>query len=110
MKGWDGGPAWLNGQTLLGRNNLALALTSTEDIALRHPLRPGRGAGASTASRTDAEAVDFLLDVFLQGDVPAAARDKLLDYLKTARSVKYPVYWTDDDVATTASGPSPTWC
>src|SRR5262249_37740079 len=31
VKGWDGGPAWLNGQTLLFRQNLALALTSTED-------------------------------------------------------------------------------
>src|SRR6185295_1617485 len=31
VKGWDGGPTWLNAQTLLGRNNLALALTSTED-------------------------------------------------------------------------------
>src|SRR5262249_1007966 len=30
VKGWDGGPAWLNGQTLLFRQNLALALTSTE--------------------------------------------------------------------------------
>ena len=31
VKGWDGGPGWLNGQTLLFRQNLALALTSTED-------------------------------------------------------------------------------
>jgi uncharacterized protein (DUF1800 family) len=31
VKGWDGGTAWLNGQTLLERQNLALALTSTED-------------------------------------------------------------------------------
>ena len=31
VKGWDGGPTWLNGQTLLFRQNLALALTSTED-------------------------------------------------------------------------------
>src|SRR5262249_62361863 len=31
VKGWDGGAAWLNGQTLLFRKNLALALTSTED-------------------------------------------------------------------------------
>jgi glycine/D-amino acid oxidase-like deaminating enzyme len=31
VKGWDGGPAWLNAQTLLFRQNLALALTSTED-------------------------------------------------------------------------------
>ncbi|MFX9127672.1 DUF1800 family protein, partial [Acinetobacter baumannii] len=26
VKGWDGGPAWLNGQTLLFRQNLALSL------------------------------------------------------------------------------------
>src|SRR5262249_11082494 len=32
VKGWDGGPAWLNGQTLLTRQNLTLALTSTEDV------------------------------------------------------------------------------
>ena len=31
VKGWDGGTAWLNGHTLLFRQNLALALTSTED-------------------------------------------------------------------------------
>src|SRR5262249_39992993 len=31
VKGWDGGPSWLNAQTLLFRQNLALALTSTED-------------------------------------------------------------------------------
>src|SRR5260370_16007765 len=32
VKGWDGGQAWLNGHTLLARQNLALALTSTEDL------------------------------------------------------------------------------
>ena len=34
-----------------------------------------------------------------QGDVPEATRDKLLDYLKKAKDVKYPVYWTADDIA-----------
>ncbi len=42
VKGWDGGPAWLNGQTLLYRQNLALALTSTEDPRFNTPHRPGR--------------------------------------------------------------------
>jgi len=32
VKGWDGGRTWLTGQTLLGRQNLALALTLTEDV------------------------------------------------------------------------------
>ena len=43
--------------------------------------------------------MDFLLGLFLQSDVPPAAREKLLDYLATAKSVKYPVYWSSDDVA-----------
>ena len=29
----------------------------------------------------------------------AATRDKLLAYLNTAKTVKYPVYWSADDVA-----------
>ena len=42
VKGWDGGPAWLNGQTLLVRQNLALALTLDTGRPLRRPRRPCR--------------------------------------------------------------------
>jgi uncharacterized protein (DUF1800 family) len=98
VKGWDGGQAWLNAQTLLGRNNLALALTSTEDIRFGTRCDPAKVL-AKQGRQTDAEIVDFLLGVFLQADVQASARDKLLDYLKTARSVKYPVYWASADVS-----------
>lgn len=98
VKGWDGGPAWLNAQTLLGRNNLALALTSTEDARFGSRCDPADLLAKHKAT-TNEEKVDFLLDLFLQRDVPAAARGKLLDYLKTAKTVKYPVYWTEDDIA-----------
>ena len=98
VKGWDGGPAWLNAQTLLGRNNLALALTSTEDARFGSRCDPSELL-AKHGAKGDAEQVDFLLDLFMQRDVPAAARDKLLDYLKTAKGVKYPAYWSADDVA-----------
>jgi len=98
VKGWDGGPAWLNAQTLLGRNNLALALTSTEEPRFGTRCDPAIVL-AKHGARTDAETVDFLLGVFLQSDVQPAARDKLLEYLATAKSVKYPVYWTSDDVS-----------
>jgi uncharacterized protein (DUF1800 family) len=97
VKGWDGGPAWLNAQTLLGRNNLALAITSGEDNRFATRSDPA-AVLAKHGANTDAEVVDFLLGVFLQGDVQPAARDKLLDYLKTAKSVKYPVYWASADV------------
>jgi uncharacterized protein (DUF1800 family) len=98
VKGWDGGPAWLNGQTLLFRQNLALALTSTEDA------RFGRHADPSALVRkhgkkTDAEVLDFFLDLFLQGDVPAESRKKLREYQAKSRTQSYPVYWTEDDAA-----------
>jgi uncharacterized protein (DUF1800 family) len=97
VKGWDGGPAWLNAQTLLGRNNLALALTSTEDNRFGNRCDPA-AALANSGAKTDAEVVRYLLDVFLQGDVPESTRGKLLNYLKQAKGVKYPVYWSNDDV------------
>ena len=98
VKGWDGGPAWLNAQTLLGRNNLALSLTSTEDGRFGTRCDPAVLLTKHNA-KTDAEKVDFLLGLFFQGDVPPAARDKLLDYLKSAKGVKYPAYWSADDIA-----------
>ncbi|MBM3982217.1 MAG: DUF1800 domain-containing protein [Planctomycetes bacterium] len=99
VKGWDGGRAWLNAQTLLARNNLALALTSTDDARFGHSCDPTRLLDVHQVKPTEAEAVEFLLTVFLQGDAPDAARDKLLDYLKGARAVKYPAYWSATDAA-----------
>src|SRR5262249_35040866 len=96
VKGWDGGPAWLNAQTLLARNNLALALTSGEDGRFATRCDPA-ALVAKRGAKTDPEAVDYLLGVFFQGDVQPAAREKLLDYLATAKSVKYPVYWSVAD-------------
>jgi uncharacterized protein (DUF1800 family) len=98
VKGWDGGPAWLNAQTLLFRQNLALALTSTEDN--RYGRRTDPAALAKKhGKKKDAEVVDFFLRLFLQGDVPAESRDKLLKYLEQAHKQTVPVYWTKEDAA-----------
>ena len=71
VKGWDGGPAWLNGQTLLFRQNLALALTSTEDDRFGRRTRPGRaGPQARQADRRRASSISSC-GLFLQDDVPA---------------------------------------
>ncbi|OWK46688.1 DUF1800 domain-containing protein [Fimbriiglobus ruber] len=98
VKGWDGGPAWLNGQTLLFRQNLALAITGTEDS------RFGRRADpvavlAKHGCKSDTEAAEFFLGLFLQNDVPPETRSRLLSYLDDARAAKFPVYWTPEDVA-----------
>src|SRR5262249_8442180 len=98
VKGWDGGPAWLNGQTLLFRQNLALALTSTEDN--RYGRRTDPAALAKKHGKNkDAEIVNFFLRLFLQGDVPAESRDKLLKYLEQAHKQPVPAYWTKEDAA-----------
>ena len=94
VKGWDGGPTWLNAQTLLGRNNLAMSLT--EGGAYGGKCDPAKFL-ASHGRKKDDEIVDFLLCVFLQNDVPGESRSRLLGYLKQARAVKFPVYWTPDD-------------
>lgn len=98
VKGWDGGKSWLNGQTLLFRQNLALALTSTEDG------RFGRRCDPAALARqynreTDAELVDLFLRLFMQGDVSTQTRTRLLDYQQHAHKLPAPVYWSEQDIA-----------
>ena len=97
VKGWDGGQAWLNAQTLLSRNNLALALTSTTDGRFGRRCDPA-AALERHGAKTDEEVVGFLLGTFLQGGVPPEAREKLLGYLDQAKRTRHPIYWTPDDV------------
>lgn len=96
VKGWDGGPAWLNGQTLLFRQNLALALTSTADTRFGRRCDPAVLA-RKYGKKTDEELVAFFLDVFLQGDVTKEAKEKLLQYQRGANKIKVPVFWTAED-------------
>jgi uncharacterized protein (DUF1800 family) len=95
VKGWDGGPTWLNGQTLLLRQNLTLALTSTEDA--RFGRRTDPAALARKYAKKGPELVDFFVKLFLQGDVPSDSRARLDDYAKHAEKQSYPVYWTRQD-------------
>jgi uncharacterized protein (DUF1800 family) len=98
VKGWDGGQAWLNGQTLLYRQNLALAFCSTEDPRFGSRLDPAALARRH-GKKSDEELVDFFLRLFLQGDVPAKARQRLLDVARKSHGGRAPVFWTAEDVA-----------
>jgi uncharacterized protein (DUF1800 family) len=98
VKGWDGGQAWLNGQTFLIRQNLALALTSTEDV--RFGSRTDPAALARRLGKTgDEQLVEFFLRLFLQGDVPGPSRQRLRDYLSRSHGQSVPVFWTATDAA-----------
>jgi hypothetical protein len=98
VKGWDGGPAWLNAQTLLVRQNLALALTSTEDVRFGRRTDPAALA-EKYKKQSDGELVDYFLRLFLQDDVPLEARSRLLHYQEKAHQQVAPVYWTGKDAA-----------
>jgi uncharacterized protein (DUF1800 family) len=98
VKGWDGGPAWLNGQTLLYRQNLALALTSTEDP--RFGRRTDPAALAMKHGRTTQEqALALFLDIFYQGDLAEQSRERLTEYARQEKAERPPVFWTPEDVA-----------
>jgi uncharacterized protein (DUF1800 family) len=98
VKGWDGGTAWLNGQTLLYRQNLALALTSTEDIRFNNRTDPAVLA-RKHGKKADAESLDFFLKLFLQDDLPPESRSRLADYQRKAVKQTLPIYWTSEDAA-----------
>ena len=96
VKGWDGGQTWLNGQTLLFRQNLAL------DLA-RRPAGYKEPAGAfkladAHGKKADPDRAEFFLQLFLQGDVPEETRKRIVDYAKTASAQKLPKYWTKQDL------------
>ncbi|CAN5348039.1 hypothetical protein BH11PLA2_BH11PLA2_41280 [soil metagenome] len=94
VKGWDGGTAWLNAQTLLFRQNLALALTSTDDS------RFGRRCDPVTAWKKSQskDMVEYFTTLFLQNDLPAKSREKLQGYLQESQAMKRPPFWSDEDV------------
>ena len=96
VKGWDGGTAWINGQTLLYRHNLALAMTSTEDG--RFGSRTDPAALAERHGRKSArEAGELFVDVFLQGELPAESSAALWTYAEAKASGARAAYRTERD-------------
>jgi uncharacterized protein (DUF1800 family) len=97
VKGWDGGATWLNGQTLLFRQNLALALCSRDARYVRRPSPDTITEPAELVRKHGVEGLSFVLDVFLQDDVPAETRARLENYLVKVREQKLPIYWEPQD-------------
>ncbi len=98
VKGWDGGRTWLNGQTLLFRQNLARDLTSTENPQFGTRCDPAALIRQHGIEADDA-VVNFLLDLFLQGDVAPDTRHRLVSYMKQSKEQTFPVYWSSEDIA-----------
>ena len=82
VKGWDGGAAWLNSATLIGRHNLAWDVvqggqyTSVSGQALI--TRGGK-------NKSPQAQVTTALAIFLQGDVSPQVRQRLIKFLKESK-------------------------
>lgn len=86
VKGWAGGPAWINESTLIRRNNLAWAmLTGAEPYGGRlDPWSIAKKRGFSTPEK----AGRFLVDLYLQGDLSPSAREQMKQALSQAEAAK----------------------
>jgi uncharacterized protein (DUF1800 family) len=76
VKGWPGGPYWINTVTLAGRANLARALLRGGE-PYGDKLDPGAVA-QKYGNTTPESGVRFLLELFLQDDLEPAVREALL--------------------------------
>ncbi len=85
VKGWDGGKAWLNSATMLARYNMAWTLVGGDNPNFKRKLDPAAFA-RKHAGADQAKQVAFLLDLFLQGEVQPAVRQKLVDFLRAAEA------------------------
>jgi uncharacterized protein (DUF1800 family) len=75
IKGWQGGRLWINRPTLMGRSNLAHLLVGGSP-AYAEKLNPA--ALVQKHGRKSPESAGrFLLDLFLQGDLPPGLAEKL---------------------------------
>jgi uncharacterized protein (DUF1800 family) len=74
VKGWDGGPAWINTSTMLARFNFVNALITTANV---QPDALVRDAGGFNAPRI----VERLTSSALQDDVTSDVRGTLVGYL-----------------------------
>ncbi len=81
VKGWTGGRHWISTATLVGRHNLAAALLrSGKPYNSRlDPWAVARKHGSTTPET----AAQFLLDLFLQGDLEPGVREALLQDIRT---------------------------
>jgi uncharacterized protein (DUF1800 family) len=91
VAGWEGGSEWINSTAMLGRDNLALGILSTEDQALGQRLDPVSLAAKHKFVARDQRA-RFFLDLLVQDAFEPKAREPVLAAMNAKGS--------DDDTAT----------
>ena len=81
VKGWDGGRAWINSSTLLGRCNLVRQTVNAQETRFRGGslAEVAKNAGVSGA----ADSVDWLLELLVAATPPMDVRESLVNVAKS---------------------------
>ena len=81
VAGWPGGASWLNSATMFARLNFINQIAGGQEQggAVRRQQQPPQPSGASSLG-TASQALDYYLPFLLDGNVPDAGRQVLLDY------------------------------
>ncbi|MFT4177771.1 MAG: DUF1800 domain-containing protein [Luteolibacter sp.] len=109
VAGWDWGKAWINTNTLLARYNFAGVITKggpqrvkgkgrtlLAEVSVERWPGPDYETVVPRSSREDpVKLVDFLIERFFQGPVPAQARESFIAYTRE----KHGVIFTNREVA-----------
>ncbi len=99
VKGWDGGQAWLNSQTLLYRQNLALRLC---DHRVSNSLQSGGSLPLPVAlvrklhCDEPGAMIDLFLKLFVDNVVPPETRARLVAWSSKTLSSSYPLHWSPE--------------
>ncbi|MDQ6827055.1 MAG: DUF1800 domain-containing protein [Candidatus Eremiobacteraeota bacterium] len=84
VKGWEGGPTWINTSTLLARFNAVNAFAQNRKPAeqLITPVQIVQAAGGMDASRV----LQYIASSAVQDDLTSATRRTLMDYLQATHA------------------------
>ena len=78
VKGWDGGRAWIDSSTLLGRANLVRQVLAAPETQYERAGGSLAAAADRAGATTPPKTVEWLLELLLAVPLPAGARDVLV--------------------------------
>ena len=82
VKGWDGGPAWINTSTLLARFNFVNQIVTQATAKPDDPMGANRVVSAAGGMNAD-RVLSLITSSAVQDDVPADIRRTLGDYMES---------------------------
>jgi len=82
VKGWDGGKAWISTESMIERFNFATKISSQKFEELKPFMSPTQLASRQ-GLKTSNDAVNYFLDILVDGDVPDYTRARLVKYMET---------------------------